>query len=91
LVGVLDLCADTQKFTHAINKELRQILEASMDFRPDAGERVAAIDRKVANIRRAVEEGLNDGSWANTRLRELYTERGSVVTASRNASGPPQP
>jgi len=38
-------------------QELRQIGEASTDFRPDAGERIAAIDRKVENIRRAVEEG----------------------------------
>jgi len=48
------------------------------------------IDRKVENIRRAVEEGLNDASWANTRLRELHTERESLVAASRKASGPPQ-
>ena len=50
--------------------------EASTEFRPDRVERIAAIDRKIENIRRAVEEGLNDGSWANTRLRELHTERG---------------
>ena len=73
--GVLDLCADPQKFTRAVNKELRQIWEASTDFRPDAGERIAAIDRKVENIRRAVEEGLNDASWANTRAN--YIPRGS--------------
>ena len=90
LRGVLDLCADPQKFTRAVNKELRQIWEASTGFRPDAGERIAAIDRKIENIRRAVEEGLNDASWANTRLRELHTERESLVAASRKASGPPQ-
>ena len=27
--------------------------------------------RKIENIRRAVEEGLNDANWANTRLRGL--------------------
>src|SRR4051812_29373775 len=53
-------------------------------------ERIAAIDRKIENIRRAVEEGLNDANWANTRLRELNTERESLVTASRKANGPPQ-
>ena len=61
-----------------------------MGFRPDAGEQIAAIDRKIDNIRRAVEEGLNDASWANTRLRALHTERESLVAASRKASGPPQ-
>lgn len=88
LRDVLDLCADPQKFTRAVNKELRQIWEASSDFKPDAGERIAAIDRKIENIRRAVEEGLNDASWANTRLCELNVERESLATASRKASGP---
>ena len=77
LRGVLDLCADPQRFMRAVNKELRQIWEASTGFRPDAGEQIAAIDRKVENIRRAVEEGLNDANWANTRLRELHAERGA--------------
>jgi hypothetical protein len=90
LRGVLDLCVDPHKFTRAVNKELRQIWEASTGFRPDAGEQTSAIDRKVENIRRAVEEGLNDASWANTRLRELHSERESLVAASRKASGPPQ-
>jgi hypothetical protein len=90
LRGVLDLCADPQKFTRAVNKELRQIWETSTDFRPDASERIAATDRKIENIRRAVEDGLNDASWANTRLRELHTEKESLVMGSRKASGPPQ-
>jgi hypothetical protein len=47
LRGVLDLCADPQKFTRAVNKKLRQIWQASTNFRPDAGERIAAIDRNV--------------------------------------------
>jgi len=91
LRGVLDLCADPRKFTHGVNKQLRQIWETSTDFRPDAGERIAAIDRKIENIRRAVEEeGLNEANWANTRLQELPTERESLVTTSRKAIGPPQ-
>jgi hypothetical protein len=76
LRGVLDLCADPQKFARAVNNELRQIWKASTGFRPDAGERIATIDRMVENIRRAVDEGLNDASWANTRLRD-YMRRGS--------------
>ena len=82
---MLDLCADPQKFTRAVNKELRQIWEASTGFRPDAGERIAAIDRKVENIRRAVEEGLNDASWANIRLRELH-----IQSRGRRWSQPPE-
>jgi hypothetical protein len=90
LRGVLDFCADPQRFTRAVNKELRQIWEASSGFGPDVGERIAAIDRKVENIRRAVEDGLNDASWANNRLRELLAERESLVSTSRKPTGPPQ-
>jgi hypothetical protein len=90
LRSVLDLCADPQRFTRAVNKELRQIWEASTGFRPDAGAQIAAVDTKVENIRRAVEGGLNDANWANTRLRELTTQREALVAASRKASGPPQ-
>ena len=90
LRGLLDLCADPQKFTHAVNKELRHIWEAATGFRPNVREQIAAIDRRVENIRHAVEEGLNDADWANTRLRELHTERESLVTAAGSPSRPPQ-
>ena len=90
LRGVLDLCADPKKFTRAVNKELLQIWEASTGFRPDAGEQVAAIDRKIANLRRAVEDGLNDANWANTRLRELHAERETLVAVSAKQGAPPQ-
>ena len=44
----------------------------------------------MENIRRAVEDGLNDADWANARLRELYRERETLVTASRRASSRPE-
>ena len=90
LRSILDLCANPQKFTRAVNKELRQIWEASTNFRPDATERIATIDHKIENIRRAVEEGLNDANWANNRLRELHSEKESLITAVGNTSRPPQ-
>ncbi|HUJ23306.1 MAG TPA: hypothetical protein VLX58_17360 [Bryobacteraceae bacterium] len=74
----------------AVNKELRQIWGASTNFRPDATERIVTIDRKIENIRRAVEEGLNDANWANSRLRELHAEKESLIKATGNAGRPPQ-
>jgi hypothetical protein len=81
---------ERKKLRRAVNKELRQIWETSTGFRPDAGEQIASIDRKIENIRRAVEEGLNDANWANSRLRELHAEREVLAVASREANGPPQ-
>ena len=88
--GVLDYCADPEKFTRAVNKELRQIWQASTGFRPKVEEEIAAIDRKIDNIRRALEDGLNDANWANTRLRQLHSERESLAAAARRSSAPPQ-
>src|SRR5262249_5072371 len=65
LSGVLDLCMDPQGFTRKVNRELKQIWESSIEFRPDAREQVTTIDRKIENIRRAVEDGLSDAAWAN--------------------------
>jgi len=64
--------------------------EAFTNFRPDATERIGAIDHKIKNIRRAVEEGLNDANWANTRLRELHTEKESLVTSAGTPGRPCQ-
>jgi hypothetical protein len=68
---VLDHCTDPRGFTARVNRELRQLWEVSTGFRPDAAARIAEIDRRIANIWRAVEEGLEGGKQANTRLSEL--------------------
>jgi hypothetical protein len=50
----------------------------------DQGKRLKAIEAKEANIRQAIEDGLADASWANSRLEELRVER-----AALEAEGPP--
>ena len=62
---VLDLCADPRGFTAKVNRELRPLWEESIGFRPDAAARISAIDQKIARVRQAVEDGLNDAKWAN--------------------------
>jgi len=83
---VLGICTDQKSFTRRVNDELRAKWEASTGVRADSGQRVAAIDKKVENIRRAVEDGLQDAAWANRRLRELLDERQALV-ASCSAGG----
>ena len=90
LRSVLDLCADPPGFTAKVNQELRHLWEGSTGFRPDAAARISAIDQKIANIRKAVEEGLNDGKWTNARLTELARERQELGAASAVTGAPPQ-
>src|SRR5260370_18423337 len=90
LRSVLDLCVDSRGFTAKVNRELRQLWEQSTGFRPDAAARIAAIERKIANIRHAVEEkGVDDGKWVNARLAELAREREEVGAAAARGA-PPQ-
>jgi site-specific DNA recombinase len=88
LRSVLDLCVDQGGFTAKVNRELRQLWEASTGIRPDAAARISTIDRKIAHIRQAVEDGLNDAKWANGRLTDLARER-EEIGATMAASGAP--
>jgi hypothetical protein len=90
LRSVLDLCADPRGFTAKVNWELRRLWEESTGFRPGAAARIAAIDKKIDNIWLAVEEGLEDGKRANTRLTELAREREEISAAVTSSGAPPQ-
>ncbi len=90
LQRLLSVCTNPQGFTRKVNQELRRIWQASTGFDPHAECKVVAIDSKIANIHRAIEEGLQDADWANERLCELVAER-KALTAARTAIGsPPQ-
>ncbi|HXX22158.1 MAG TPA: hypothetical protein VEO19_03295 [Terriglobia bacterium] len=73
-----------------MNQELRRLWgESGYVDSAQSRKEIAALETKIANIRRAIEDGLTDASRANSRLRELYAER-EVLTAALNTPGPPQ-
>ena len=79
LTELLDACTDTKGYAKRFNNELRQIWEVSAGHDPNALHRMKEIDAKIANIRKAVEDGLSDTSWTNTRMRELLEERNNLA------------
>ncbi|HUV04753.1 MAG TPA: zinc ribbon domain-containing protein [Armatimonadota bacterium] len=87
LVGI---CADPNGFTRQVNEELRRLWEESVGYNPTDGEQLERIEAKLANIRRAIEDGLADTTWANSRLRELSAERDGLILASQALGRPPQ-
>jgi site-specific DNA recombinase len=91
LANLLDLCADPEAFTREVNIELRRLWRESTGCVDQAtvSTKTGAVEAKIANIRRAVEDGFADASWANARLRELIAER-EVLSASLLVSEPPQ-
>ncbi len=90
LKGLVDVCVDPKRFTRKVNEELRRMWEASAAVDPHADQKIQAIDTKIGNIRRAVEEGLEDANWANVRLRELHAERKALAAAVTAVGQPPR-
>ena len=90
LTELLDACIDTKGYAKRFNNELRQIWEVSAGHDPNALQRVKEIDVKIANIRKAVEDGLSDASWTNTRMRELLEERSNLAAKTLIGGEVPQ-
>ena len=90
VASVLGGCSDPKGFTSKVNAELRRLWEDSTGYRPDAVAQIAAVDRKIANIRQAVEDGLGDAAWANARLATLCRERTELAAALGRTGAPPK-
>lgn len=87
---ILGRCTDPKGPARRLNEELRHHWEVVTGRDPDADRKLAAIDAKVANIRRAVEDGLSDAAWANARLQELHVERAAILGSDGDPGCPPQ-
>jgi hypothetical protein len=91
LSELLSLCSDPEGFTRQVNVELCRLWEECTGHADIVTTRkeIERAETKIANIRRAVEDGFADASGANVRLRELVGERG-MLTASLDASEAPK-
>jgi hypothetical protein len=47
------------------------------------------VDAKIMNIRQAIEDGLADANWANSRLQQLITEK-QKLQHQRSTTKPPE-
>lgn len=90
LTGLLEVCADVNGFTRKVNEELHRIWADSVGYDPGTPRKLKEIDAKIANIRKAVENGLPDGDWAFSRMRELAAEKEAICTQTLVFGEPPQ-
>ena len=90
LRDLMGVCLDPKGFTREVNRELRRIWEASTGSDPRAKEKSAEVDRKIGNIRRSIEDGMPDPTWAYARMRELLEEKHRLEAASAITENPPQ-
>jgi hypothetical protein len=88
---MLNLCTDPDGLTRQVNIELHRLWRESGGCADNetARRELQAIETRISNIRKAIEEGLQDAFWANSRLRELIFERDGL-RAHIDSPGPPQ-
>lgn len=75
LRGLLTFCGDSAGFTRMVNEELGSLCGLSHGQKANADAGLKEVERKIANLRTAIEDGLADTTWANGRLRELQLEK----------------
>jgi hypothetical protein len=88
--GIIAKLSDPQKFTRLVNEELRRAWELESGYDPLAERHIADIDRKIAHLRKLLEDGLDDVDYANSRLRELRSERDALSEALTKPGQPLQ-
>ena len=71
-----------------VNEEVRKLWEKQINHDPQAKRKLAAIDGKIANIRRSIEDGLTDTKWANGRIRELTSQRECMANVVETVGEP---
>ena len=88
--SLVQRCSDPRGFARQVNEELRRLWEATHGSTTTSQRTLRAVESKIANLRRALEEGLQDVAWANRRMQELVAEQ-TALTGGVGARGqPPQ-
>ena len=73
-----DACLDWDRVTALANRALKDTVHGNGTSPTDAKRHIADIDRKVENVRAAIEAGVDDLAWASARLTELREQRAGL-------------
>ncbi|HEX9746467.1 MAG TPA: hypothetical protein VGB30_13680 [bacterium] len=88
--GIINQLVDREGFTKMVNAELRQMWETESGYNPDAEKHIKALDTKIQNVYKALEDGFQDAAWANSRLKELHAERDKLSASQTKQTKPLQ-
>ena len=78
--------SDIRSFTQKVNVILQEMQCEDSGDAARAQRALAEVDATIANVRKAIEQGLDDVGWANARLRDLTSQR--VVLAAQVVATP---
>ncbi len=87
---LIGLCTDPKGFVREVNAELRAMWEESSGHDPHAVSRLKDVERKIANLWQAIEDGIADTATANSRLTTLQAEREKLQSAVSVTGEPPR-
>jgi hypothetical protein len=90
MVELVEASANPERFVARLNARLRQIWEQRSGYNPSAARELEEVERKLANVRQSIEEGLEDAAWADRRLRELAARREELIRSLEVVGEPPQ-
>ena len=88
--GIISKLSNPKGFTRKVNAELKRMWESQSGYNPDAEKQIRDLDRRIGNVNKAIEEGLQDAAWANRRTSELKSERDKLSSQSLTFTKPLQ-
>jgi hypothetical protein len=62
---VVSDCTDPKGFARLVNEELKRIWQQQNGPDLEAKRKLKSVEKKMANVRKAIEDGINDAEWAN--------------------------
>lgn len=83
--------ASQAEIVKQLNRKIKHLWEESNGIEPDVDRLMREIDRKIANIRQSIEDGLAvDIGYFNQRLTELQAEKQRLLMSKLPITEPPQ-
>lgn len=88
----LEECTNPRGFTQLVNDEYLKLWQEAAGIDPQAERKRTEIDRKIENLRRAMEQEVDaeELNWTRRRIQELKTERETLAVQLVAVGQPPK-
>lgn len=83
-------CSDPKGFARMVNEEIQKLWDSQNGQDLATQQKHAEIEKKIGNVRKAIEDGINDAEWANTRLKDLELDRAALPPLTHKPGPPPK-
>jgi hypothetical protein len=88
--GLLRTTIDTSSLLDGVNREIEDLWRRSTGSDTSTPKKIETVKAKIDNIRRAIEDGLADAGWANSRIRKLSDKLRRLQSLAEHPGEPPR-